>query len=396
MIRNNTYTAPPEVGYLGSRALIVGVVGLIALGIGFFFDKDQFFRAYLVGFIYWLGAALGSLGFLMIQYLTGGSWGVVTRRIFEAAARTVFPLGLILFIPIVLGMGSLYEWTHADKVAVDPILQHKQPYLNVTFFLIRAAVYFLVWWLLSSMLSRLSKAHDDTGDHGKRQRMADLSGPGVLAYGLTMTFAAFDWVMSLDPHWYSTIYGLMVIAGQGINAISLAIIIAVNLAKREPMEHVYRPSHFHDLGKLLFALVMVWAYFSYSQLVIIWAANLPEEITWYLRRWSGKWSLVGWAVLLFHFAVPFTILLSRDLKRHARRLIWVAGLMMFMRMLDLVFLVAPEPGSPSRLSTAWMYVAATLGIGGVWLWVFSQNLRSRSLLPVNDPQFEDALAAHSH
>jgi len=392
---NRTYTAPAVVGYLGSRALIVGVVGLIALGIGFFFDKDQFFRAYLVGFIYWMGAALGCLGFLMIQYLTGGSWGVVTRRIFEAAARTVFPLGLILFIPIVLGMHSLYHWTHADAVAADPILQQKQPYLNVTFFLIRAAVYFLVWWLLSSTLSRLSKAHDESGDHSKRQRMADWSGPGVLAYGLTMTFAAFDWVMSLDPHWYSTIYGLLVIAGQGINAISLAIIVAVNLSKREPMDHVYRPSHFHDLGKLLFALVMLWAYFSYSQLVIIWAANLPEEITWYLRRWSGTWSYLGWAILLVHFAIPFTILLSRDLKRHGRRLIWVAGLMMVMRLLDLVFLVAPE-FKESRLSGAWMYIAATAGIGGIWLWVFSQNLQSRSLLPINDPQFEDALTAHSH
>ena len=392
---NTSYNAPPEVGRIGSRALIAGIVGLAALAVGFFLDRDQFFRAYLVGFVYWIGAALGCLGFLMIQYLTGGTWGVVTRRIFEAGARTVFPLGLILFVPVVLGMSSLYHWSHADAVAADPILQQKQPYLNVPFFLIRTGVYFLVWWFLASTLSRLSKTHDESGDHAKRQRMADWSGPGVLAYGLTMTFAAFDWVMSLDPHWYSTIYGLMMIAGQGITAIGLTIVVAVYLSRREPMDHVFRSAHFHDLGMLLFALVMLWAYFNYSQLVIIWAANLPEETPWYIRRWGPPWSYLSWSLLIAHFALPFSILLSRDLKKHGKRLIWVAALLLIMRFLDLVWLVAPDFKN-SRLSGLWMYAAATVGVGGIWLWFFCRYLQSRSLVPVHDPQLEAALTVHSH
>jgi hypothetical protein len=394
---NTAYNAPEVVAGWQKRALIVGIIGLIATAAGFFIDKDQFFRAYLVGFVLWSGVTLGGLGMLMLQYLTGGTWGVVTRRIFEAAARNVTSIVPILFIPVILGINSLYHWTHPGN---DPILLHKSGYLNIPFFIGRAIFYFVIWAFLATTLAKLAKQHDETGDHAYRQRMADWSGPGFLAYGLTMSFAAFDWVMSLDPHWYSTIYGLLLIAGQGISLIAFTTLIASSLAKRDPMNHVYQPQHFHDLGMLLFALIMVWAYFSYSQLVIIWSGNLPEETPWYVRRFNTDWKYLGWVVLIFHFVVPFSILLSKNLKKKPAKLVLVAAWMLLMRVADLIWLIGPEPhnghAGVGSIAGAWMYLAAPIGIGGIWMWFFCRNLQSRSLLPVNDPQFEQALAATGH
>lgn len=392
-MRTTSYNSPAFVSRLGQRALVVGLIGLAACGAGFFLDKEQFFRSYLVAFVFWIGIALGSLGLMMVQYLTGGAWGLVTRRIFEAASRTIFPIGLVLFVPVVLGMQSIYRWTDTAAVAADPILKHKEGYLNMPFFLTRTVGYFLIWGLLSFFLSRWSKEHDATGDVRLRQRMAALSGPGVLIFGLTVTFAAFDWVMSIDPHWYSTIYGLLMIAGQAISAMAFAIIMTMNLARHEPMSHVYRPTHFHDLGKLLLAMVMLWAYFSFSQLLIIWSANLPEEIPWYLRRFSGGYMWVGVTLVVLHFALPFALLLSRDLKRNARRLAVVATLMVIMRVVDLVWLVGPE-FQDGHVGGAWMYVAAPIGLGGIWVWWFTRELADRPLLPVNEPDFDALLAAN--
>jgi hypothetical protein len=390
-----SYNSPAFVSSIGQRALIIGVIALVACGAGFFIDKDQFFRSYLVGFVFWMGVALGSLGLMMVQYLSGGSWGLVTRRIFEAASRTIFPVGFILFIPVILGLHSIYHWSHPEVMAADPILKHKEAYLNAPFFIARSVGYFLIWGAFSYFLSRWSKEHDATGDIGARKRLSALSGPGVLIFCLTVTFAAFDWLMSLDPHWYSTIYGLLLIAGQAISAMAFAILMAMSLARHEPMSGVYRPTHFHDLGKLLLALVMLWAYFSFSQFLIIWSANLPEEIPWYLHRFVGGFKWVGAAVLLLHFALPFALLLSRDLKRNARRLAAVAMFVLLMRVVDLIWLVGPELTSGS-LSTVWMYVAAPIGLGGVWFWWFTRELANRPLLPVNEPNFEALLAANQH
>lgn len=391
---SKSYKAPASIARLGQRALVLGIIGLALTAVGFVVDKEQFFRAYLIAFVFWMGIALGSLGLMMVQYLSGGAWGLVVRRIFEAASRTIFPLGLILFIPVLLGIPSLYHWAHADAVGADPILQHKQPYLNVPFFIGRSVGYFLIWGLFSYLLSRWSKEHDATGDQRVRQRMTNLSGPGVVVFCLTVTWAAFDWLMSLDPHWYSTIYGLLLIAGQAIAAMAFAIIIATNLAKREPMSEVYRPVHFHDLGKLLLAFIMLWAYFAFSQLLIIWSANLPEEIPWYLRRFNGGFKWVGAALILVHFALPFALLLSRDLKRNARRLVVVALLVIVMRFVDLVWQVGPS--EHGGVSSIWMYVAAPVGLGGLWFWWFTRELQNRSLLPVREPNFEAILAAKNH
>ncbi len=391
---SKSYNAPNSIARLGQRALVLGVIGLALTAVGFIVDKDQFFRAYLVAFVFWMGIALGSLGLMMVQYLSGGAWGLVVRRIFEAASRTIFPLGLILFIPVVIGIPSLYHWAHADAVGADPILRHKVPYLNVPFFIARSVGYFLIWWLFSFLLSRWSKEHDASGDQRVRQWMTNLSGPGVVIFCLTVTWAAFDWLMSLDPHWYSTIYGLLLIAGQAIAAMAFAIVIAMTLAKREPMSEVYQPVHFHDLGKLLLAFIMLWAYFAFSQLLIIWSANLPEEIPWYLRRFNGGFKWVGAALILVHFALPFALLLSRDLKRNSRRLAVVAILVIVMRVVDLVWQVGPS--EHASLSSIWMYVAAPVGMGGVWFWWFTRELQNRPLLPIREPNFEALLAAKNH
>ncbi|HEY7545788.1 MAG TPA: hypothetical protein VID27_12930, partial [Blastocatellia bacterium] len=313
-----TSTAPPELDRFRQRALIVGAVALAVCVVGAVFDRQQFFRSYLLAFIFWIGIALGCLAILMVQHLSGGAWGLVIRRVLEGATRT-FPLLLLLFIPLLFGITSLYEWARPEAHNI-PLLQHKAPYLNVTFFIARAAFYFAVWLVVSFFLNRWSAEQDRTGEEGITRRMQNMSGPGLVLYGLTVTFASIDWVMSLEPEWFSTIFGMLFMAGQAISAMSFVIAVVVLLANTEPMSDVIAPRHLHDLGKLLLAFIMIWAYFSFSQFLIIYSGNLPEEVTWYVHRLHGPWRYIGLGLVIFHFALPFLLLLSRDLKRNGRRL----------------------------------------------------------------------------
>jgi hypothetical protein len=283
----------------------------------------------------------------------------------------------VLFLPIVFGMPHLYEWTHADVVAHDPVLLHKQPYLNTTFFLVRAAFYFLVWNGLSYFLNRWSLEQD-------------LSGGGLVAYGLTITFASFDWLMSLEPHWFSTIYGVLIIGGQGLAAMSFLIGVMVWLSRRPPLQGIVVPALLHDLGNLLLAFVMLWAYFSFSQFLIIWSGNLPEEIAWYIHRLHTGWRFIGLALVLFHFAVPFCLLLSRSVKREGRMLVRVAIGILLARVIELFWLVAPE-FHRDGLAVSWMDFLLPLTLGSICLGAFVYQLRGRAILPVHDPQFDEAL-----
>jgi hypothetical protein len=371
------------------RALAAGAVAMLLTLLGAFIGPSgQFFRSYLWSFIYIFGIAVGSLAWLMLQYLTGGAWGVVIRRPAEAAARTL-PLLALLFIPIVIGIPSLYHWSHADLVAADPMLQHKHPYLNVPFFLIRAVVYLGGWGLCAMLLNRWS-ADEDRGVPGSHSKMATLSGPGLVFWGFALTFMSVDWVLSLNPHWFSTIFGMLLMAGQSLSAMSFLITLMVLLSFYEPMSRVLTHRHLHDLGKLLLALVMVWAYFSYSQFLIIWAGNLPEEIPWYLKRMHGAWGYVAIALVLGHFALPFALLLSRDIKRNFKLLTRVAIFILFMRMVDIYWQIAPDfpKGSPAF---TWMDITAPVGLIGIWLAYFLYQLEKRPLMPLNDPHFEEAL-----
>jgi hypothetical protein len=379
----------PELARYQRTLLTAGAAGLLLSAIGGAFNPTQFFQSYLMAYMFSLGATLGCLALGMVHQLSGGAWGVVLRRPIGAASR-VIPIMTLLFLPIVGGMGRLYSWTHADIVAADEILQHKQLYLNTTFFLTRAAFYFVVWNGISYFLNRWSLEQDRTGDPRLSRRMQALSAGGLLAYGLTITFASFDWVMSLDPHWYSTIFGVLIIGGQGLTAIALLIVVIAWLSRREPLDALIVPGHFHDAGNLMLAFVMLWAYFSFSQYLIIWAGDLPHEIGWYQHRLQTGWRVVGALLVMVHFVVPFLVLLSRRVKRQRALLEKVAMGILVVRLVDLFWLIAPE-FHPHGLSISWLDILLPVSLSAFWLGCFVWQLRGRAILPVFDPEFEETI-----
>jgi len=381
--------AIPELARHQRTLLLAGAVGAVASLGGAFLNFTQFMQSYLMAYMLCLGVTLGSLALGMVHQLSGGAWGVVIRRPIGAAAR-VLPVMTALFLPIALGMSRLYPWTNAELVAHDEVLRHKQLYLNTPFFLARAALYFLVWNVLSYLLNAWSLEQDRNPDPRIARRMQQLSAGGLLAYGLTITFAAFDWLMSLEPHWFSTIYGVLIMGGQGLSALAFLIVALVWLSRRPPLDRIVVAAHFHDLGNLLLAFVMLWAYFSFSQYLIIWSGNLPAEITWYTHRLQTGWRWVGTALVLFHFAVPFVLLLSRAVKRDPQMLVKVAIAVLIVRLLDLFWLIAPE-FHPAGIAVSWLDVVLPLTLGSIWLGCFVRQLRGRAILPVHDPEFDETL-----
>ncbi|MBX7246071.1 MAG: hypothetical protein K1X53_11280 [Candidatus Sumerlaeaceae bacterium] len=407
---------PPDSGPAARKFLALGVIGLIVFGIGYTVNKTQFYNSYLLAYIFWTNMALGALMLTMLQHLTGGAWGVVSRRILESATRTLWVM-VPLILPILFGgMHSLYEWTHTDVVKADPILIAKAPYLNETFFIIRTVAYFVLWLGLITLLNRWSAQQDKSLESAvpATKSMRWISGPGLIVYALTMTFASVDWMMSLDPHWYSTMYPVIFVVGQVLGTFTLLIITMVWLSGREPMSKYITKAHIHDLGKLMLAFVMLWAYVSFSQFLIMWQGNVAEETPWYMIRKKDGWQYLAIVLFVFHFALPFLLLLSRDLKKNVRKLAAVAGLLMFMRYVDLFWLLRPRNewmfekaaeahdksghvfGPHLTHSFTWMDFAALIGFGGVWLGFFLLELKKRPLLPVNDPNFEEALNHVGH
>jgi len=370
-------------------SLGVAVAGLIICAAGWFLRPVQFYHSWLLAWFFWLGVALGCLAIVMLQYVTGGAWGVVIRRLLEAGSRTL-PAMALLFLPLLFGLQALYPWARPEEVAADEILQHKAAYLNVPFFVVRAVIYFVAWSALAWLLNRWSRRQDETGDPGLEKKFQALSAGGLVLLVLTMTFASTDWLMSLEPHWYSTIYALLLIAGQGVSAFCVVIAAAVLLSRSGPLADAIRPNHLHDLAKLLFAFILVWAYFALSQFLIIWSGNLPEEIPWYLRRLQGGWQYVGLAVIVLHFALPFGLLLSRRVKRHAGRLLGVALLVLAVRHVDLYWMVAPV-SSAKAWPVHWLDFGAALGVGGLWVYLFTRQLSRMPLLPQRDPHLQEAL-----
>jgi len=388
---NGAYSTPPEIGRWQQRALIVGVVFTVLFAVGALFNRAQFFHSYLVAYLFWTGIALGSLAILLLQHLTGGAWGLVIRRVLEAATRTI-PLMAILFIPIVLGAHQIYPWTHHEKMAKTPALEEKaRLYLNLPFFAGRAVLYFVIWGAIAYLLNKWSQAQDLTADRRLTKNMRMLSGPGLLFFVLTVTFASVDWAMSLNPEWFSTIYGLLFVIAWALSALAFTIAIMSFLTSREPMSRIVRPNHFQDLGKLMLAFVMLWAYFAFSQFLIVWSGNLPEEIQWYLPRLRGGWGVIAVSVVFFHFAFPFMLLLSASLKRNARKLVMLAGLILVMRLIDLFWMIAPDL-THGAFHISWMDVVAPIALGGLWFAVFAWQLQKRPLIPINDPQYDSVLA----
>jgi hypothetical protein len=379
----------PELEGHQRMLLIGGGAGLAVAAIGGAFNPTRFFQSYLMAYMFCLGGTLGCMALGMVHQLSGGAWGVVLRRPIGAAMR-VLPIMTALFIPIVFGMGRLYPWTHADVVAREEILQHKHLYLNTPFFIVRAAFYFLVWNLISYFLNAWSLEQDSTGESRLSRRMQKLSAGGLLAYGLTITFASFDWLMSLDPEWYSTIYGVLIIGGQGLTAIAFLVVVISWLSRREPLDQLIVPGHFHDAGNLMLAFVMLWAYFAFSQYLIIWAGNLPHEIAWYQNRLQTGWRGVGVLLVVLHFMVPFLVLLSRRVKRHGWLLEKVAIGILIVRLVDLFWLIAPEFHAHG-VSVSWLDILVPLSMSAFWLGCYIRQLRGRAILPVFDPEFEETM-----
>ncbi len=384
-----SYMAPPSVARWQRAALAVGVLALAISVAGGIANPTQFFRSYLVGFLFWLGIPLGCLAILLLQYLTGGDWGLVIRRPLEAATRTL-PLGLLLFMPLAFGMRRVYEWTSGE--ALPP---HKADYLTIHFFLVRAGVYFAIWLTLAWLANHWSRRQDENSDAQSKRKLTMLAGPGIILYGLAVSFAAVDWIMSLDPSWYSSIFGMLIMGGQLVSGMAMMIATLVVVGREEPMADVYQSRHFHDLGKLLFAFVMVWAYFSVSQLIIIWSGNLPEEIPWYTVRMATGWRVIGLLVVVLHFVLPFSLLLSRDLKQRPARLVWVAVVLLAARVVDIYWLTAPEFW-PGGIHLHWMDALIPAGIGGIWLSYYARQLRQMPLLPLGDRSLAKAIAHEAH
>ena len=372
---------------LQKRSLLIGVIVIAVSLILAFLNPVQFFRSYLFAYVFWIGLALGSLAITLLHHLSGGRWGAVIRRVLESGTRT-FPLLVLLFLPLIPGIRSLYVWSDPEKVAADPILQQKTMYLNVPFFLGRTALYFVVWLLLAYFLNKWSRQEDQGSSAGLQSRFQFLGGIGLLLYGLTATFASVDWMMSLEPHWFSTIYGLLVITGQVLSAFAFVIAVASVLMKYEPLSEKLTTTLFHDLGKLMFAFVMVWAYLAFSQFLIIWSGNLPEEIPWYKHRLTHGWQLLGLFIVIFHFALPFLLLLSRDLKKNPRLLALVAAGVLFMRIVDLYWMIGPE-FHQEGLAVHLLDILLPIGMGGIWLAFFFKQFKGWPLLPVNDPNLQE-------
>lgn len=376
---------------LRQRVLLFGGGALVVSLVGAFLDPTQFFRSWLLAYLFWIALPLGAFGFVCLHNMTGGAWGFVIRRILESAAATM-PLVAVLFLPVLLGVQHLYPWAVPEVVAADELIRHKTPYLNVPFFVARAVLYFAAWIGASWLLVRWSRQQDEGGSHGPdlTRRMQLVSGAGLPLYALTVSFATIDWGMTLEPEWFSTVYGMIFVAGQGLATLAFAILVLWRVRDRGELRGVVQPSHFNDLGSLTLAFVMLWAYLAFSQYLIIWSGNLPEEIGWYLHRSRGGWQLVGPVLMAFHFALPFLLLLSRGRKRDPAALARVAGWVLALRWVDLYWLVVPA-FFPEAVHIHWLDLTLFVAIGGLWLAFFLHRLGSWPLLPQNDPRLAEAL-----
>jgi hypothetical protein len=398
-MNSQDFQAPLSVNRAQRLGWTIGGVALILAIVGAVTSPQKFIWSYLFSYLLVLGLTLGSLGLLMLQHLTGGIWGVVIRRPLEAASRNIW-LILLMFIPIPLGMKYLYSgngvelgWLNSPKTGEQALTSWQQGYLTVHGYFLRAVVYFAFWFLLVWLFNAFSRMQDESPeDRVIRLRFKRMSGPGIILYVLTVTFAAIDWVMSISPHWASTIYGFIFVAAQAISAMCLMIVVVVLLSRHEPYSGFIRARHLHDLGKLLFAFNMLWAYFEVSQLIIIWSGNQPEEISFYRTRMYGQWGVVGLLVVICTFALPFLILLSQHVKRSPKLISRVAIWMLIFRLVDLYWLTRPE--FTASAIPGWMDFVLPVALIGIWVGFFALNLKQRPIVPLGDPKLAEVLAAH--
>ena len=406
--------APPSViDRMRSRSLVVGAVFAVLALVGAILHWQIFLRAWLFSFMFWLGLTTGSLALLCLQYTSGGNWGRLGRRIWEAAASNWWLMALF-WIPIAVGVKALFPWArvHDDPSKAAELIAHYGAdklhyYLNVPFWLFRGVFFFVAWAIIFYFLKRWS-VREEAGITTPAQfvPIQNLSGFGIVFFGFSITFASIDWTMSLYPEWWSTVWGMLFMVGQVLTTFCFTIWLLTRLAAIEPISRMFKVEYLHDFGKLMFAFVVLWAYLSFSQWLIIWSGNMLSEIRWYLMRLYHGWQYFGTALIFVHFVFPFALLLSRSLKRHAGRIVAVCFLLLFMRLVDLFWITAPNfypgaefgPGHPATaglngfgLVDALMYIVCPIAMGGIWLFFFYLQLSKRSLMPVNDPGFVEML-----
>ncbi|PWB73657.1 hypothetical protein C3F09_04955 [candidate division GN15 bacterium] len=378
-----------EPGSLGKRALMVGVAGLALSGVGWALDADRFFHAYLAALVCWLAIALGALFFVMVHYLVSARWSVVLLRLSENVALSI-PYLAVLFIPVLFGLGHLYHWSHADVVAADEMLQNKSGYLNAPFFIVRTVIYFAIWSFLAGYLNRMSVKQDAGYDQARTDRVKWVAAVGMIAYALSVTAASFDWLMSLDAHWYSTIFGVNYFAAGLLTFVSVLVLLAIVLRRNGVLTETITVEHYHDLGKLIFAFTIFWSYTNFSQYLLIWYGNIPEETIWYADRWVGSWKTISLIIIFGHFAVPFIVLMTRSAKRSLTVLGVTAAWMVLMHYIEMYWLVYPtyiEHGA----SFGWMEPVTFVGIGAIVFWVFWSKCAKERLVPINDPKLQGSI-----
>lgn len=370
-------------------ALVIGIIGLVVAAIGFFLKPVEFYRAWLPAFIFWFDITAGAVGILCLQYVTGGEWGVLIRRPLGAAARTI-PLFILFWIPIALGLAHVYVWANPEIVAQDHLLQLKQQWLNPTGWIIRSLVYFALWTLWAWRLRYLSLDFAKTRSPFTELSRRKWSAAGLMMIVLTLTFTGVDWVMSLEPKWYSSMFGIAFLVGAGLSAYAFVTLFLCLLSGTKAMEDILKPGHFRDLGNLMLAFTMLWAYTNFSQFLLIWYGNLKEETPYYLKRMHGAWGVMAAVLVIFHFFLPFFMLLMRSIKDRPKTIMIVTVIILLMRFVDIYWLVAPAHyGHDFYFS--WITLFAFLGIGGVWLFAFIQQLKGQTIIPIHETWVEEAI-----
>jgi hypothetical protein len=382
-------------GVVRPALIISGVLAVVGIGGSLLFAKgteggmDYLLETYLVSFAFFLSISLGALFFVLLQHCTRAGWSVVVRRVAEAMAANVWVMA-ILAIPVVLGMDHLYHWADTGAAAHDPLLVAKAGFLNPTFFLIRLVIYFAIWGVMASFLHRTSVAQDASGDPSLTLRMERLSAPGMVLFALSLNFAAFDLLMSLDPHWFSTIFGVYYFASSVVVFLAGMPKILYALQARGILKNAVTVEHYHDVGKLLFGFIVFWAYIAFSQYMLIWYGNIPEETEWFLKRQTGGWTTVSLILIFGHFLVPFLLLVSRKIKRRPLLLAVTGGYVAMMCWIDIYWLVIPE-FSPGVARFGLLDVLCLLGMNGVYSAAFILRLRKHSVVAEKDPRLEESL-----
>jgi len=391
-LRPEQATIPPghswnRIPVIGAGCAVLGAAACALLGAS---NPKQFFFSWLVSFLFFLSLALGGLFFVLIQYATQGGWGIVLRRIGETIFA-LLPVMAVLFLPLLLGLRDLYSWAVPGAAEHDALLRWKAPFLNVPFFLIRATIYFGCWSFIALLYYRLSRGQDATGDPAVSARLRRLAGPAIIVLAVTQTFASIDWIMSLTPHWYSTMFGVYFFAGSFVGFIALLSILAAAMRQAGLLESVISAEHLHDMGKLLFAFTSFWAYIAFSQFFLIWYANLPEETIWYRARLEGSWEGVSILLMAGHFGVPFFYLMGRDVKRRGWTLAVGGVWLLAMHFVDLYWQVMPTL-HPDGVRPSPLDAAAFIAVGGCFVAAAGWLMRRQALVPLRDPRLAESLA----